>query len=102
VKAAKTPAPKLDDLAQRIREHLERLEADKEWNRWTDPTGTPRPRLWRSGACRSGSRVSVAYISYQGSCTMTRDEAVRYLAALDAGFRGRHFEALRNKQQEAT
>ncbi len=84
--------PKLDDVASRIAAHLDRLEKDKAWNVRGDRGAL---RLWCSHAFRAGRYVAVRYISYQGTTNLTRDEALRYLAALDGGFKGRHFEALR-------
>ncbi|MFN8820303.1 MAG: hypothetical protein ACK5ZA_01035 [Betaproteobacteria bacterium] len=82
----------LAELAERIRTHLERLEADDTVNVSRDGK---RKLFWCSGACASGNRVFCTYLSYQGQSSLTRDEATRYLAKLDAGFVGRHFEALR-------
>jgi hypothetical protein len=84
--------PKLDEVARSIANHLTRLENDKEWNVRRDLGGL---RLWRAHAFRAGRYIGVRYVSYQGTANLTRDEAVRYLAALDRGFKGRHYEALR-------
>jgi len=83
--------PGLEALAARINTHLTRLEADAAWN--VRPGGGRR--LYLAHARRAGNRIAVTYVSYQGRSTITRDEAERYLAKLDGGFKGRHFEALR-------
>jgi hypothetical protein len=84
----KTP---MAELARSISIHLQRFEADPVINK-------PRERLhpyWHAGAGASGRYVYVTYIGYQGACPLTRDEAEKYIAWLDAGNVGRHFGALR-------
>lgn len=83
---------KLAQLADRIHAHLKRLESDDTVNVSRDGK---RKLFWCSGARASGNRVFCTYVSYQGKTSLTRDEATRYLAKLDAGVVGRHFEALR-------
>lgn len=97
----------LTEIAAGIDWHLRRLEADPVFNRrrvfdkarggWVDATapGEGVPSLYDAWARVSGNRIRVLYISYQGSSTLTRAEAETYLAWLDAGGQGRHFEALR-------
>lgn len=82
---------KLKELAQQIGAHLKRFEADPVLSR--SPDGNAR--FWRPSCYAAGLYVCVAYVSYQGRSTMTKGEATAYLAKLDAGFVGRHFEALR-------
>jgi hypothetical protein len=83
---------KLAELAGRIRSHLVRFEHDYTVNVSRDGK---RKLFWSAGASSSGNRVFCTYVAYQGASSLTRDEAVRYLAKLDEGFVGRHFEALR-------
>lgn len=53
-------------------------------------------RLYNAGAFTSGNgKVGVVYISYQGATYLTKVEAARYLAALDAGSTDRHYKVLR-------
>lgn len=92
-RGVRAPAPKLDEVARRIRAHLKRLENDETWN----VTREGRRRMWQAHATRAGSRVACTYVSYQGTTNLTRDEAIRYLTALDGGFKGRHFEAFREQ-----
>ena len=85
---------KLKDIASRIRAHLRRFEADPKIN-----TTRPEPYggvpYFGAGAYSAGRFVYVKYINYQGSSYLTKDEATRYLAWLDAGNIGRHYEAFR-------
>lgn len=86
----------LTETAQRILVHLRRFERDPAINCYAAERnmGTLRP-YYQPNAHRAGSRVRVCYVCYQGGATLSRDEAERYLAKLDAGFVGRHHEALR-------
>lgn len=86
---------KLTEIAARINAHLRRFEKDPTINK-LDPKYRTRP-YWSAGAWRAGSRVAVIYVSYQGSRTLTKAEALRYLEALDSGFVGRHYELEREK-----
>jgi hypothetical protein len=94
-------SPTLTEIASRISAHLQRFERDAVINAerfYSDQHGkrVPMGRAYYSaGASRAGSRVRVRYIAYQGGRTLTRSEAERYLAWLDAGNIGRHYEALR-------
>jgi hypothetical protein len=87
----KVKEPTLTEIANRIFEHLRRFEADPKINRVEEGMHP----YFRAGSRRIGSRVVVNYISYQGHHGLTRADAERYLAKLDAGFVGRHWEALR-------
>lgn len=82
---------KIPDLAKRIDAHLKRLEADTAANR----TANGRARFFTPSCRANGRFVAVTYVSYQSSSNMTKAEAAAYLAKLDAGYMGRHFEALR-------
>jgi len=82
------------ELAPRIAAHLKRFEADPKINRGGEGHEA-RPRFWQAGAGSSGRYVFVRYIAYQGNTFLSRDDAARYLAWLDAGNVGRHYEALR-------
>lgn len=94
----------MGQLAARINAHLRRFEHDPAINvevscdaSYTKP-GKGLHSFYNAGACYpGGARLRVVYISYQGGANLTRDEAMRYLAKLDSGFVGRHFEALREK-----
>lgn len=88
------PEVKLKDLAERIAAHLKRFEADPLLSRRKDKKTA---RFWSTSCVVNGRFVSVSYISYQGSSNMSKAEAQAYLAKLDAGYVGRHFEALREQ-----
>lgn len=98
---AKTPG--LKALAARINAHLQRMERDPKINVEISrdphtPKGMGLHRFYGAGAWYIGGRyVSVTYVRYQGSTTMTREQAEIYIAALDAGSTDRHFEVLRAK-----
>lgn len=90
--------PTLTDLANRINAHLRRFER-RESKRiaglpYDERMEAPRD-YFHAGACRSVDYVLVQYISDQGSSTIDRREALHYLAWLDAGNEGRHYEAFR-------
>lgn len=91
--AALTGTP-MQALAARINVHLRRFEADHKINTNTKPDRTGLARFYNAWCGASGSRIFTTYISYQGQSSLTRTEAQRYLAWLDAGNVGRHFEAL--------
>ena len=84
---------KLDEIAKRILAHLKRFEADPVINARNRKYGTTP--YYYSMAYRAGSRVAVCYVTYQGASNLTKDEALKYLAWLDAGNVGRHWRALR-------
>jgi hypothetical protein len=82
---------KLDEIASRISAHLKRFEGDPKTN--IDRSGRGLFDYYGAHATRAGSYVSVTYISYQGSRTLRKDEALAYLAWLDAGGVGTHYTA---------
>jgi hypothetical protein len=91
---------KLDEIAKRINAHLKRFESDPVIN--ADKVHTnlrgQESRLkpyYCAGAAASGRYVFVMYVAYQGEIHLTKDEALRYLAWLDAGNVGKHWEALK-------
>jgi hypothetical protein len=86
------PRTPLQKLAARIHAHLERFESDPAIN--TTTTGTLRC-FYMAGCSTSGRFIYVRYISYQGSTALSKAEAETYVAWLDAGNVGRHFEAFR-------
>lgn len=85
---------KLADIAKRIDAHLKRFEADPKINKARKGTEGLHP-FYVARAHASGRFVYVTYITYQGNSHINREEAERYLAWLDAGNVGRHWEALR-------
>jgi hypothetical protein len=86
------------ELAMKIDTHLHRLEDDAGWN---FVPNCDRKRFWHAGAHRAGRFVMVAYISYQATSSLTKNEAEAYLAWLDAGNKGRHYEQQKEAQAQA-
>jgi hypothetical protein len=82
----------LDEIAGRIHEHLVRIEADPDLNGRTSLEGRTTQRCFNAQAWRHGRSVKVRYVAYQGESAMDKAHAERYLAALDAGYLGRHHE----------
>lgn len=79
------------------------MEADKErnfyiipaWTRGFDGRTFPESkasRFYLAGAYRAGARICVRYVSYQNTSKLTADTARAYLAWLDAGNYGTHYE----------
>ena len=83
---------KLTEIAARINAHLKRIEADPKLNPWDNGPGSTHP-YYNAGAWEAGRYVGVKYVSYQGSHNFSKADAERYLAWLDAGNNGRHYEA---------
>jgi hypothetical protein len=81
---------KLKEIAERITAHLKRFEADETINAPREQLRGTRP-YYRPYAVASGRLVYITYISYQRQSHLTKDEAIAYLEALDAGFVGRQF-----------
>jgi hypothetical protein len=94
-KAAKAKAKKLSEVADAIWAYLRRFEKDPIINAARPDFGGTTP-YYNAFAQAGGRFVYVTYITYQGSRHLTRDEAVRYLAWLDAGNVGHHHEAFRS------
>jgi len=82
--------PTLQEIADRIREHLQRFENDPAINTPVTEGGSTR-RYYNAYAYPSGRYVTVRYVSYQGDNHLTKDQAIAYLAWLDAGNVGKHF-----------
>lgn len=90
---------KLRDIAAKIGAHLKRFEADKLGvNKDDRGDGTGCRPYYIAGAGVAGRYVWVRYVSYQGAQHLTREEALAYLAWLDAGNVGRHFQALPHRR----
>lgn len=88
--------PKLAEIAERIAAHLRRFEADPAL-RETQNTSGPRMKLyWGAFTNVAGSRIRVGYVRgrFDDEC-ITKATALGYLAWLDAGNVGRHFEQQR-------
>lgn len=83
---------KLQEIANRIKDHLKRFEADKSINATKDDRSIcPYYNAWATSA---GRYVRITYVSFQGSSSLTKSEAEKYLQWLDAGNVGKHYKAL--------
>lgn len=84
-----------EQVAQRLNAHLQRWEADKTINESMGSSGCGR--YYKASAyALNKNKVQVCYISYQGSTSLTRLQAVWYLALIEERkFVGRHHEAFR-------
>lgn len=85
-------APNMKELAARIDAHLKRFEADPEINK---PRRDGTHPYYQCGAWSAGRWLNVLYVDYQGTTSLTRTQAEQYLAWLDAGNVGRHWDAER-------
>lgn len=103
-KKAPTKTEIAKGLAEKIDAHLKRFQKDNKINwgrRWDatakhwvpDPNGA-RP-YYNAAAVGNRHRVWVVYITYQSGSYLSIADATRYLAWLDDGNEGRHYEALR-------
>lgn len=85
---------KLREIAPQILEHLKRMEADPKINVQSGERSTKLPPFWDSNAVYSGRYVYVTYVRYENISCLTKEQAEKYLAWLDAGNNGKHWEAL--------
>jgi hypothetical protein len=86
----------LKDIAACISAHLKRIEADPKLNKFKHSTpeqasGHFTP-FWLARCWGSGRGVGILYVGYQSPTTLTRRQAERYLAWLDAGNVGKHWQ----------
>jgi hypothetical protein len=83
----------LQELAERINAHLQRFEADAKINAPRGQRMQTTPYFHAgAGAGASSRRVQLCYVEYQGQTLLTRAQAARYLAWLDAGNVGKHIQ----------
>lgn len=85
---AKTP--KLAEIAERILAHLKRIEKDLKLNPRRRPGGLLD--YYNVNCFPAGARIEIVYVSYQGWSYISKVEALAYLAWLDAGNVGKHWE----------
>lgn len=88
--------PKLSEIAAQISTHLKRFEADKKINAVDPSRKMAIPPYVAAMAYSAGGWVHIVYVSFQGSTNISRSDAARYLAWLDAGNVGRHFDCWRD------
>ena len=77
-----------DQIAERIRKHLERFEGNKKINQ---PVHRIRP-YYHIAVWRAGRYIGVSYVLYQDDYYPTFDEAEAYADWLGAGNVGKHWE----------
>jgi hypothetical protein len=80
----------IKEIATRIYAHLKRFEADPTINAVKDTTRL-KP-YFQANAYPNGRYLGVSYISFQGVSYLTKAQAADYLAALDSGFVGTHWQ----------
>jgi hypothetical protein len=80
------------EIAARIDVHLKRFEADQEINIERRCEGLTTKKYYKPSAYPAGQYVAVSYSSYQGVSSLSKLEALAYLAWLDAGNVGKHWE----------
>ena len=80
------------EITARIKEHLRRFEADSKINKRDSNGMLP---FWHSGCWVGGRWLFVLYVSYQGASHLTTAQAEEYLAWLDAGNVGTHYQMKR-------
>lgn len=80
------------ELAERIQVHLRRMEADPVLNAHRSMGFLRLTPFYQTQAVAIAGKVHVQYVSYQGNSVLPLAEAERYLAWLDAGNNGKHFE----------
>lgn len=78
---------KLGEIAAKIHEHLKRFEADPVINARKGNGLTP---YYNASSVTSGRYVAVTYVSFQYTHRLTKQQALSYLAWLDAGNVGRY------------
>ena len=82
---------KLAEIANRIHAHLRRFEADPKINVSESGKPTGARKYFCTNAYSAGGRVFVIYVTYQGRNSLTKAQALAYLAWLDAGNVGKHY-----------
>ena len=89
--------PTLAVLATRIGVHLERMERDPMINAALDIGTSKLHPFWRAHVEARGNRIFVQYqdLPFRSESSITREKAEKYLAWLDAGNNGKHWEVLR-------
>lgn len=81
---------KLSEIAARIDQHLKRFEASREINKSVRRNRVDTRPYHNACAYSIGRYVFVRYISHEGANSLSKDEALVYLAWLDAGGIGKH------------
>lgn len=91
----------MPQIAARIDVWLKQFEADiaigglNDCHKPAERPGGTRPYYGAHCHFYGGNRIAIRYVSYQHTTQLTKAEALQYLAALAAGYRGKHFQVLR-------
>jgi hypothetical protein len=95
VTTAQPKPPTLAVIAERIAAHLWQFEADPVLRETQNISG-PRVRLYHQPFAKAaGGRVRIGYVSYHhDDVCIYKGQALAYLAWLDAGNVGRHWECV--------
>ena len=83
---------KLAEIAARINAHLKRFASDPQINAPLNGKRGGLTPYYYPGAHVAGSRVAVWYVTYQSHAKLKKADALKYLAWLDAGNVGSHYE----------
>jgi len=83
------PLAQNEKIAARIQAHLKRMERDPSANK-TSVYETSN--FYGSSACGTRKGVKIKYVAYQNDWNLPAADAVKYLAWLDAGNNGKHFQ----------
>ena len=86
----------LKEIAGQITVYLKKFEADPAINTVYGKAMSTH-KYWHAFASSSGRYVYVQYIGYQGNSHLTKEQALKYLAWLQAGGVGKHYTALEAK-----
>jgi hypothetical protein len=78
----------LKEIAAKIDTYLKKFEKDPTINA-RKSAGRTTP-YWQAGAFQSGRYVGIVYVRFQGSHHISKADAEKYLAWLDAGNVGKH------------
>jgi hypothetical protein len=81
----------LTEIAKNTARHLSRMGEDKAL-----PDNGHLPTLYNAYAWCAGNRVKIRYKSFWTPCSLTREGAEAYLAWLDAGNSGTHYDCMRS------
>jgi len=89
---------KMQEIADGIKAHLKRFADDPVLCKHQ---ASGRAAFWNTNAVYPGGvKVRVMYISYQGSTTLSKEQAAAYLDWLNAGNVGTHYAAQRDEGGE--
>lgn len=80
---------KLDEIARKITGYLKKFENDPGIN-ITSKYGTTR--YYQSCAFKCGRFVAIRYVSYHPHSPLSKTDALAYLAWLEAGNVGKHWD----------